>query len=60
MIVVVHGHLWVFDALLDHQCISPQQAIDKLQELHLVNSKLNLPRKECEVRIEKWKYQSNP
>jgi predicted nucleic acid-binding protein len=56
----VHGHLWVFDALLDHQCISPQQAIDKLQELHLVNSKLNLPRKECEVRIEKWKYQSNP
>lgn len=53
--VEVHGHLWVFDALLEHQCITPQTAINKLNELTMINSKLNLPKKECEARIEKWK-----
>jgi predicted nucleic acid-binding protein len=53
--VEVHGHLWVFDALLDHQCVSPQIAISKLNELNIINAKLNLPKKECEARIEKWK-----
>jgi len=52
--VEVHGHLWVFDALLEHQCVSPQIAISKLNELNIINAKLNLPKKECEARIEKW------
>jgi predicted nucleic acid-binding protein len=52
--VEVHGHLWVFDALLLHNCITPQTAIDKLTELNTINSKLNLPKKECDARIDKW------
>lgn len=48
--VEVHGHLWVFDALLDHNCITPQIAISKLDELNTINAKLNLPKKECELR----------
>lgn len=51
----VHGHLWVFDALLENQCITPQTAINKLNELNIINSKLKLPQKECDARIEKWK-----
>jgi len=53
--VEVHGHLWVFDALLEHNCITPQTAISKLNELNTINAKLNLPKKECEARVEKWK-----
>lgn len=52
--VDVHGHLWVFDALLEHNCITPTLAIAKLNELNAINSKLNLPEKECKARIEKW------
>lgn len=51
----VHGHLWVFDALFDQDIISHETAINKLIELNTVNAKLNLPKKECESRIEKWK-----
>ena len=53
--VEVHGHLWVFDALVEHKCITPMKAIAKLNELNSTNIKLNLPKKECEVRIEIWK-----
>jgi len=53
--VEVHGHLWVFDALLEHNCITPQTAISKLNELNTINAKLNLPKKACEARVEKWK-----
>jgi predicted nucleic acid-binding protein len=53
--VEVHGHLWVFDSLLQHNCITPQIAIGKLNELNTINSKLNLPERECKARIEKWK-----
>jgi hypothetical protein len=53
--IIVHGHLWLFDALLEHHCITPQIAIDKLTELQLINSKLSLPKKECDIRIEYWK-----
>ena len=53
--VEVHGHLWVFDALLEHNCITPQTAISKLNELNTINAKLNLPKKECEAKVEKWK-----
>ncbi len=52
--VEVHGHLWVLDALLDHNCITPSTAIAKLNELNIVNSKLKLPKLECEARIKKW------
>lgn len=52
--VEVHGHLWVFDALIDQDCITPGLAIDKLNELGTVNPRLQLPRKECEERIELW------
>jgi len=51
----VHGHLWVFDALIEWHCITPQNAINKLKELNRINSKLNLPKNECEERIKKWK-----
>jgi hypothetical protein len=57
--VDVRGHLWVFDALIEHNCITPQIAIDKLNELNTLNSKLNLPEKECKARIEKWNHQLN-
>ncbi len=53
--VEVHGHLWVFDALLEHNCINTETAIMKLNELNTINAKLNLPEKECKARIEKWK-----
>lgn len=61
--VDVHGHLWVFDALLENNCITPQIAISKLNELNTINSKLNLPKKDCEARIEMWlnqAHQDNP
>jgi predicted nucleic acid-binding protein len=50
----VHGHLWVFDALIEQNCITPQQAITKLIELNTINTKLKLPVKECEKRIDLW------
>jgi predicted nucleic acid-binding protein len=50
----VHGHLWVFDALIEQGCISVMKGIEKLRELDVVNSKLKLPSKECEERIRKW------
>ena len=53
--VDVHGHLWVFDALLEHNCITTEIAISKLNELNTINSKLKLPEKEFKARIEKWK-----
>lgn len=53
--IEVHGHLWVFDALLDHRCITASLAILKLNQLNTINTKLNLPKKECDARIEKWK-----
>jgi predicted nucleic acid-binding protein len=53
--VEVHGHLWVFDALIEHKCITPETAIIKLNELTTINAKLSLPKKEYEARIEKWK-----
>lgn len=52
--VDVHGHLWVMDAMVEHTCIDPSTAITKLNELNTINPKLNLPKKECDLRIEKW------
>lgn len=53
--VEVHGHLWGFDNLLEYNCLNPEVAITKLLELITINPWLNLPRKECEARIEKWR-----
>lgn len=52
--IEVHGHLWVFDALIAQGLITPGFAIYKLNELGAVNPKLQLPRRDCEERIERW------
>jgi predicted nucleic acid-binding protein len=52
--IEVHGHLWVLDAMVEQNCISAFKAVQKLDELDKVNSKLKLPSKECEERIRKW------
>ncbi len=51
----VHGHLWVFDSLVDNQIIGGQRATQKLIELcEEVNPKLGLPENECQMRIKRW------
>lgn len=51
----VHGHLWVFDQMVISETIDPALASLKLDELcDSVNPKLNLPKKECELRKIKW------
>lgn len=51
-----HGHLWVFDSLVDNNIIGGQRAIKKLTELcEVVNPKLGLPENECQKRIGKLK-----
>lgn len=57
--MVVVGHLWIFDKMIEEETITPLLAINKLTELReLVNPRLNLPKSECESRIEKWKHLS--
>jgi len=50
----VHGHLWVFDALVTDECLAPTDAILKLQQLEYINPKLKLPRNEIELRKTRW------
>lgn len=51
----VHGHLWIFDKMVEAATISPQSASEKLTELcSEVNPRLNLPIKECEKRHNTW------
>ena len=51
----VHGHLWVFDQMVIAETLSPALASFKLDELcDSINPKLNLPKKECELRKKKW------
>lgn len=51
----VHGHLWVFDNLVDKSILSGSTAIEKLNELcHVINPKLGLPKNECNKRIKSW------
>jgi predicted nucleic acid-binding protein len=52
--IEVHGHLWVFDELVQEQRISPSLAIKKLKALATINPRLRLPEKECNLRIELW------
>ena len=51
----VHGHLWVFDQMVSAETLTATQAALKLDELcQTVNPKLNLPKKECDLRKKKW------
>lgn len=53
--IEVHGHLWVFDNLVDNNIIGGKRAIEKLTELcEIVNPKLGLPENECQQRYRKW------
>lgn len=53
--IEVHGHLWVFDALVELNLITPTTAILKLEELETINKKLKLPIEECKIRIKRWR-----
>lgn len=54
--VTVYGHLWVFDKMVETNALTPQNAIDKLTELReVVNPRLNLPKIECDNRLELWR-----
>lgn len=51
----VHGHLWVFDRMVEAETISGKLAVQKLQELcEVVNQNLGLPQQECQERINQW------
>ena len=52
----VHGHLWVFDHMVEGKTITEKRASQKLTELcETINPKLGLPKSECEKRIKRWK-----
>jgi len=54
--LAVIGHLWVFDIMITENTITHQHAIEKLTELReVVNPRLNLPKTECENRLELWR-----
>jgi len=53
--IEIHGHLWVFDNLVNKSILTGKAAIDKLNELcNKVNPKLGLPKNECQKRIKLW------
>jgi hypothetical protein len=53
--IEVHGHLWVFDNLVNNEILTGITAIKKLEELcNVVNPKLGLPKNECQKRIKIW------
>ncbi len=49
----VHGILWIFDELVRQNLLPKEQAIDKLSELMLKNTRL--PATECKKRFKRWK-----
>lgn len=50
--VEVHGILYLFDKMLEHQVINHETAITKLQSLFSINTRL--PKDEIDKRIEVW------
>ena len=51
----VHGHLWVFDCMIEAKTITGLRASQKLTELcEVINPKLGLPQSECSKRIKRW------
>lgn len=49
----VHGMLWLFDRLVENQILIPSVAVDKLQQLRLLN--VRLPEAEIYQRISRWR-----
>ena len=53
--VEVHGHLWIFDRLVEMERLEARSAVLLLRRLcEEVNPKLGLPEKEVESRIKRW------
>lgn len=53
--MIVRGHLWLLDQLVEHGIITGNQAIEKLKMLiEEVNPRLGLPVRECEERFMVW------
>ena len=52
--VEVHGHLWIFDSLVEKQIYNGGKACTQLEALQQLNTKLNLPKHECEKRMKLW------
>lgn len=53
--IETHGHLWVFDNLVNKNILKGNVAIEKLNRLcEEVNPKLGLPKDECQKRIRLW------
>jgi predicted nucleic acid-binding protein len=53
--IIVRGHLWIFDHMIEQQTITVTSAIAKFEELKLINPRLGLPLQECEKRLVYWK-----
>lgn len=54
--VEVHGHLWIFDQMVEAKTITGKRASDKLTELcEKINPRLKLPKHECTKRHVLWK-----
>lgn len=51
--VEVHGILYLFDKMLEHNVINHETAITKLQSLFSINTRL--PKDEIDKRLELWK-----
>lgn len=51
--IEVHGILYLFDKMLEHKIMDNETAIDKLQSLFSINSRL--PKEEIVKRITLWK-----
>ena len=51
--VEVHGILYLFDKMLEHEVINHETAISRLNSLFSINSRL--PKDEIDKRIELWK-----
>jgi len=51
----VHGHLWLFDRLVESEILSPARAKEKLKVLcDVINPRLGLPKEEVERRLIMW------
>ncbi|MCY4561364.1 MAG: hypothetical protein OXC03_03445 [Flavobacteriaceae bacterium] len=58
--IEVHGHLWVFDQMVENNILCPKTASKKLYDLSAeINEKLHLPIEECESRKKKWAEMTN-
>ena len=57
----VHGHLWVFDQMVEARCITGGEAIEKLTILRTqINPSLGLPEEACAKRLRSWTTNPGP